>query len=84
MEKPGYKTTEFWMATITNIVAAVIPILVLYGVMTHEEGQLWYTLILAIAAPVVAVIVMGFVSRTYINSRTEIKTESMRLENVNK
>jgi uncharacterized membrane protein YccC len=49
--KPGYKTTEFWMTVVT----AVITLLIGYGIMSSEEGELWLGLVAALLPAVIAV-----------------------------
>lgn len=46
-----------WMTLVSGIVAAVIPLLVVYGVVTAEEGQMWQALALAIVGAIVAIVV---------------------------
>ena len=46
-----------WLTAISGIVAAVIPILVVYGVVTAEQGELWSGLALAIVGAIVAIVV---------------------------
>ena len=46
-----------WLTAISGIVAAVVPLLVAYGVVTAEQGELWQTLALAIVAAIVAIVV---------------------------
>lgn len=46
-----------WLTAISGIVAAVVPLLVAYGVITSEQGELWQALALAVVAAVVAVVV---------------------------
>ena len=46
-----------WLTLISGIVAAVVPLLVAYGVVTAEQGELWQALVLAIVGAVVAVVV---------------------------
>lgn len=46
-----------WLTAISGIVAAVIPILVVYGVITAEQGELWSALALAIVGAIVAIVV---------------------------
>jgi hypothetical protein len=72
MSDSGTKTSEFWMTTIAAIVAAVLPILVAYGVLTSEMAELWKGLIMAIVAAVVPIAV-GSLAKTYTVSRTEVK-----------
>lgn len=71
--KPGYKTTEFWITAISNIVGAVIAILAARGLVSQEEGALWLTLIQAIAVAAIPV-ALAFINGRYINSRAEVKT----------
>lgn len=78
-ETPGIKTTEFWMAAIGALVAAVVPLLIAYGVLDNEQGELWAGLIMAVAAIVVP-IVIGSIVKAYTAARTEIKVESIALE----
>jgi hypothetical protein len=60
------------MTTIAAIVAAVLPILVAYGVLTSEMAELWKGLIMAIVAAVVPVVI-GSLAKNYTDSRTEVK-----------
>ena len=46
-----------WLTAIGGIVAAVVPLLVAYGVVTAEQGEMWQALALAIVGAVVAVVV---------------------------
>ena len=46
-----------WLTAISGIVAAVIPLLVAYGIITAEQGELWKGLALAIVGAVVAIVV---------------------------
>jgi hypothetical protein len=72
MNNSGRNTSEFWVTTIAAIVAAVLPILVAYGVLTSELAELWKGLIMAIVAAIVPVVV-GSLARSYTKSRTEVK-----------
>lgn len=49
--KPGWQTTEFWM----SISVAVVGLLIGYGALTSEEGDLWLALIAAIIPAIVTV-----------------------------
>lgn len=71
--KPGYKTTEFWITAVSNIVGAVIAILAARGLVSQEEGALWLTLIQAVAVAAIPV-ALAFINGRYINSRAAIKT----------
>ena len=46
-----------WLTAISGIVAAVVPLLVIYGVVTAEEGEMWSALALAIVGAIVAIVV---------------------------
>lgn len=46
-----------WLTAIGGIVAAVVPLLVAYGVVTADQGEMWQTLVLAIVGAVVAIVV---------------------------
>ncbi len=46
-----------WLTAISGIVAAVVPLLVAYGVITAEQGELWQALALAVVGAVVAIVV---------------------------
>ena len=46
-----------WLTAISGLVAAVVPLLVAYGVITSEQGELWSALALAIVGAIVAIVV---------------------------
>ena len=46
-----------WLTAISGIVAAVVPLLVIYGVVTAEEGEMWSALALAVVGAIVAIVV---------------------------
>ena len=75
----GVKSSEFWMSAITSVVAVLFPLLVAYGVLDTEKGQMWAALILAVAGVVVP-IVIGSVAKNYNSGRVEVKTEAIGLE----
>ena len=70
--QPGYKTTEFWMSAIGAIVSAVVPLLIAYGLLTTEQGELWAGLVLAVAGVVVPVVI-GSIVKNYTESRMAVK-----------
>ncbi len=65
---PGYKTTEFWLASVTNVAIAIIGILIGYGLLTSEQGDLWVALVVAVVPLALAAISVG-----YSNSRAKAK-----------
>ncbi len=75
--KSGVKTSEFWIASIVNIAAAVIAILAGRGLVASEEGDLYVVLVQSIAVAV-APIVMAFVTGKYIDSRATVKNGGSR------
>lgn len=82
----GKHTSEFWMAAVGKVIAVVFPLLVAYGVLDTEKGELWAGLILAVASVVIPIVV-GSIDKRYVESRTALKrsmleqaTASMHLE----
>ena len=75
MQKPGYKTTEFWITAIVNIVAAVVTVLGVRGMVSAEEGNA-YVAVASAVATAVAPLAAAFVSGRYINSRAAVKANS--------
>ena len=75
----GTRTSELWVTAIGGILAAVLPLLVAYGVLTSDLAGMWKGLILAIVAAIVP-LVTGLLARNYTNARTEIKVEALNLE----
>lgn len=73
--KPGYKTTEFWITAVVNIVAAIVSILVIRDLMTPQESELYVVLAKAIAGAVVP-LVAAYVNGRYINARAAVKAGS--------
>ena len=70
--KTGFKTSEFWITAIVNVIAAVIAILGVRGLVSAEEGDLYVALASAVASAV-APLVMAFVTGRYINARATVK-----------
>jgi len=70
-------TSEFWITVFVNIVSAIVAILAARGIVSNEEGELWVQLALAVATAV-APLVMGWVSKAYIEGRTEVRVASLR------
>ena len=58
--KRGISTSEFWFASITAVVVAVIGILVGYKMLTQEQADLWITLAVAIIPVALAAISYGY------------------------
>ena len=63
---PGYKTTEFWV----TVVCQIIGMLALAGVFTHEQS----TALTAAITQIVAAVVMGASAFGYSLSRGNAKT----------
>lgn len=74
----GVKTSEFWITLIAQVAGAVIPLLILYGVINQEQGAAWQALVMAMAAVFVPLI-LGWVANSYTSKRTQLKVEEMQL-----
>ena len=70
MDKPGIKTTEFWIA----VIAQLIPLLVMFGVLTADEGSALADAVSKAVAAVVALVAAVWPIVAYIKSRTAVKT----------
>lgn len=68
-QKPGVKTTEFWIA----VLAQLIPLLVMFGVLTADEGSVLADAVSRAVAAVVALIAAVWPIVEYIKSRTAVK-----------
>ena len=72
-----------WFSTISAIVAAVIPLLVAYGIFTAEQGEMWQTLALAVVAAIVALVVpitVTSLAKNYLNNETAHSVSLMENE----
>lgn len=77
-----------WLTAIGGIVAAVVPLLVAYQVITAEQGEMWQALALAIVAAIVAVVVpvtVTSLAKNYNDNDTAARivaeeTEQLRLK----
>ena len=54
--KSGIKTTEFWITTAVNVVAAVIAVLAARGMIAQEESELYVVLAQSIAVAVAPIV----------------------------
>ena len=68
-----YTSPEFWIASLTEIVIAIVAILVARGLFSAEEGQLWIQLAQVLIGPI-TVVVMALVARSYIGHMTAVRT----------
>ena len=64
MDKPGYKTSELWLAVTT----AIIGVLIAYGILSHDEAEAWGQLAAAIIP-----LALAIVSASYSRARSEVK-----------
>lgn len=72
-----------WLTAISGIVAAVVPLLVAYGIITAEQGELWSALALAIVGAVVAIVVpitVTSLAKNYNDNQTAAHIASSELE----
>lgn len=70
--KPGWKTTEFWIAGITQ----VLGFLTVLGVITSKDRENLQDALVNMVGAVAALIVNGAVVNQYIRSRLTLKTSS--------
>lgn len=68
--KPGYKTTEFWIALISQITGT----LVLWNIIGSEQSGLIYQIIENISA----LMAIGISGYSYSKSRSEVKSSFYR------
>ena len=73
--KLGVKTSEFWVTALTNVTLAIVAILVMRGLISDEEGELWIQLVSAVFLTLVPV-AMAVVTAAYSKSRAEVKSGS--------
>ncbi len=71
--KPGFKTTEFWIVAVVNIITAVIGILAIRGLVTAQEGDLYIALGSAVVAAV-SPLVLAYTATRYAQTRAQVKT----------
>ena len=67
-----------WLTAIGGIVAAIVPLLIAYGLLTAEQGELWQALVMAIAALVVPIVV-GSVVKNYNDNEAALRVTEMEL-----
>ncbi len=70
MEKPGWKTTEFWMALAT----ALISVLVVLGLVSPTDSDAASGAISNAITSIFALVANATVIYKYIHSRTELKS----------
>jgi hypothetical protein len=51
------ESRDYWLNALSMVVAALVPILVAYGVLTAENAELWTSLIMALAAVIVPLVI---------------------------
>ena len=67
--KPGYKTTEFWLA----VLAQLVPLLVLVGVLAADEAQALIDTGERAVAAVAALLAAAWPIVKYIEGRAKVK-----------
>ena len=70
--KSGYKTTEFWIVTVVNIITAFIGILAIRGLVTAQEGDLYIALGSTVVAAI-APLVLAYTATGYAKARAKVK-----------
>ena len=77
--KDGIYTTEFWISLIATVGAAGIALAVSYGALSNEQAAAWQGVIAAVA-PLVAVVVVGWIAKAYGANRTALKLQAVETE----
>lgn len=77
--KHEVRTVEFWTWAIGALVAVIIPLLIAYGFLTAELGQLW-TALIGVVSAIVIPIVVGSLTKNYADNRTARLTAEANLE----
>jgi hypothetical protein len=70
---------EHWKKVIGDLVAAIIPIAITYGLLSATEAELWANLVLVIAAIVLPLVVKSSVEDSAKTQRAAIYRESVRV-----
>ena len=71
--KPGFKTTEFWIVAVVNIITAVIGLLAIRGFVTAEEGEI-YIVLGSLTVAAIVPLVMSYTATGYAKARAQVKT----------
>lgn len=72
-----------WSTAIAGLIAAIVPLLVAYGVFTAEQGELWRQVALAVVGLAVAVVVPVTVAslvKNYNDNQTAVNVALMENE----
>lgn len=70
MQKPGIKTTEFWL----SLIAQIVPVFVILGVLNAEEATTLVDSITRAAAAIGSLVAAAWPVVEYIKSRAKIKS----------
>ena len=76
-QKPGIKTSEFWLTAVVNIAGSVLGILAAYGLVKQEHSSLWLSLINSLAVAIIP-LALALVNYAYINGRSRVKEAQLR------
>lgn len=77
--KNGVNTTEFWLSVFATVGSAAIAIAVSYGLLNGEQAAAWSGLLAALA-PLLAVVVVGWIAKGYADNRTALKMQEVEVE----
>lgn len=72
---PGKNTSEFKLTAATNIINAIIALLIAYGVLTTETVPLWQSLIMAVMVAGIP-IATTLMNKEYTKGRTALKLDA--------
>jgi hypothetical protein len=68
---------DYYLNAISMVLAALVPILVAYNVLTAEDADLWVNLILALAAVVVPVVI-GQTAQGLTRSKANVRVAELQ------
>lgn len=74
--KPGYQTTEFWLA----VASQLLMLLVMIGIIPATDQDMLFGAVSACIVAAFALVTNGWIIVSYIRGRVAAKTEAMKLD----
>ncbi|MBE2222116.1 MAG: hypothetical protein IAF02_11275 [Anaerolineae bacterium] len=74
---PGTQTSEFKMTAFTNVVNAILALLIAYGLLTADTAAIWQSVILSLVVFAIP-IATALMNKEYTRGRTALKIEAMQ------
>jgi hypothetical protein len=68
---------DYALNAVSMVVAALVPILVAYGVLTSEQADLWTNLLMAVAAVIVPVVITQ-AAQNWTKQQASVRVEEIR------